>query len=220
MKSIRPLTSNFAVLGAHDEQFLRIGMLAERYFTEDPNTCLLKLRQLVEVLAQATATHVGLYLNPEESQYDLLIRLRDRGILPPEIYPLFGELRRSGNSANHALQGDHRTALAMLRIAWQIGVWFHRTFHDPHYRSGAFIPPQPPKDESAELRAELSALSKTVGNHQAESQEQAQQLASLSAQLLAAKDEQAFWEQMAAEVDSEKNELQERLASWQASAAA
>ena len=41
-----PLSSNFSHLQAHDEQFLRLGMLAERYFADDPNTCLLKLRQL------------------------------------------------------------------------------------------------------------------------------------------------------------------------------
>jgi len=45
------LSSNFAHLQSHDEQLLRLGMLAERYFTEDPNTCLLKLRQLAELLA-------------------------------------------------------------------------------------------------------------------------------------------------------------------------
>lgn len=38
--------SNFAHLRAHDEQLVRLGMLAERYFSDDPNTCLLKLRQL------------------------------------------------------------------------------------------------------------------------------------------------------------------------------
>ena len=140
------LFSNFAALGEHDEQFLRIGMLTERYFAEDPNTCLLKLRQLAEVLAQTTASHVGLYLKPEESQYDLLSRLRERGILPPGIYQLFGEIRRSGNAANHALQGDHRTALAMLRISWQIAVWFHR----------AFIPPHPPAAGVTEGAAEFS----------------------------------------------------------------
>ena len=36
--------SNFALLRAHDEQLVRLGLLAERYFAEDPNTCLLKLR--------------------------------------------------------------------------------------------------------------------------------------------------------------------------------
>ena len=138
----------------------------------------------------------------------------------PGIYQLFGEIRRSGNAANHALQGDHRTALAMLRIAWQIAVWFHRTFGNPQYRSGAFIPPHPPKNESEELRAELAGLTKALEDYQAESQDQAQQLAALSAQLPAAKDEQAFWEQMAAEVDAEKAELQYRLAVLQAVAVA
>jgi hypothetical protein len=32
------LTSNFAHLREHDEQLLRLGMLAERYFPDDSNT--------------------------------------------------------------------------------------------------------------------------------------------------------------------------------------
>jgi len=61
------LTSNFVHLREHDEQLLRLGMLAERYFPEDPNTSLLKLRQLTELLTQLVATKVGLYQSPEES---------------------------------------------------------------------------------------------------------------------------------------------------------
>ena len=79
------LTSNFTHLQEHDEQLLRLGMLAERYFPDDPNTTLLKLRQLTELLAQLGATKVGLYQSPEESQYNLLRRLQDQGILPREI---------------------------------------------------------------------------------------------------------------------------------------
>lgn len=45
MAGSRP-QSNFTHLKAHDEQLVRLGLLAERYFAEDPNTCLLKLRQL------------------------------------------------------------------------------------------------------------------------------------------------------------------------------
>jgi type I restriction enzyme R subunit len=46
------LTRNFAYLQEHDEQFLRLGMLAERYFPDDPNTSRIKLRQLAELLVQ------------------------------------------------------------------------------------------------------------------------------------------------------------------------
>ena len=211
-----PLRSNFAQLREHDEQLLRVGILAERYFAEDPNTCLLKLRQLAEILAQITASNVGLYLKPEESQHELLGRLRDRRVVPPEIYQLFSEIRRTGNAANHALAGDHHTALATLKLASQLGVWFHRTFRDPKFKSGAFIPPSPPKQESDALRAELEELTKALAEHQSTQQEQSQQMAELAAQLLAAKDEQAFWEQMATEADAEKAELAKRLAAKQA----
>lgn len=43
--------SNFGHLKAHDEELVRLGLLAERCFPEDPNTCLLKLRQLTQALA-------------------------------------------------------------------------------------------------------------------------------------------------------------------------
>ncbi len=119
MKSRPALSSNFAHLQSHDEQLLRLGMLAERYFSEDPNTCLLNLRQLPEVLAQLVASNVGILDHLEDGQYELLSRLRDHGILPYEIHQLFGEVRRTGNSANHALAGDHRTALAMRKISEQ-----------------------------------------------------------------------------------------------------
>ena len=51
--------SNFSVLSQYDEQLLRLGMLAEKYFADDPNTCLIKLRQLGESLAQMLAAFRG-----------------------------------------------------------------------------------------------------------------------------------------------------------------
>ena len=210
------LQSNFTHLKEHDEQLLRLGMLAERYFADDPNTCLLKLRQLAETLAQMLASSVGITLRNEEGQYHLLHRLRDQGILPYEIYQLFTQVRLIGNDANHALKGTHRDALSALRYAWQIGVWFHRAFKEPKFKSGPFVPPQPPKDETEELRQELASLSKTLSEHQAAHQEAAQQLQAMQAQLRTAKNEQTFWEQMAAEVEAEKAALQKRLTTQQA----
>ena len=88
--------TNFSFLSQHDEQLVRLGRLAERYFPEDPNTCLLKLRQLAEVLAQLTATGVGIFLSADEGQYELINRLRNQGILTAEVAQLFGEVRRAG----------------------------------------------------------------------------------------------------------------------------
>ncbi|MCU0835839.1 MAG: type I restriction-modification system endonuclease [Chromatiaceae bacterium] len=220
MTSPTPLSSNFAQLEQHDEQLLRLGLLAERYFPEDPNTALLKLRQFAELLAQHVAASIGEYVSAGEPQYELLRRLQDQGILPREIAQLFGEVRRAGNAASHTMAGDHRTALAALKIAWQLGVWFHRTFKDSAYKSGPFIPPKPPRDESAELRAELDRLTRELTEHQTAHQAAALRIESAEAKLREAQDEQSFWEQMADAAERAKSALEAQLAAQQAAALA
>lgn len=112
--------ANFAHLEQHDEQLLRLGMLAEKYFTEDPNTCLLKLRQLAELLAQLVAARTGQLMAPEETQYELLRRLQDSGIVPREVAQLFGEVRRTGNAASHAPNAaDLDLAKPLIRMAYE-----------------------------------------------------------------------------------------------------
>lgn len=216
----RHLTSNFAQLAVHDEQLLRLGLLAEQYFPSDPNTSILKLRQLTELLAQHVATNVGEFVSRDEPQHDLLRRLEQVGILPREISQLFGEVRRSGNAASHRLAGDHAAALSALKITWQIGVWFHRTFKNPAFKSGPFIPPKPPKDESDDLRAELERLRAGLAEYQAAHHEAKQRLESAEAKLKASADERSFWEEMAAEAEVSKAVLAERLAAQQALAVA
>jgi|CXWL01.1.fsa_nt_gi type I restriction enzyme R subunit len=212
--------SNFSVLSQHDEQLLRLGMLAEKYFADDPNTCLLKLRQLAESLAQLLAARTGLYISAEETQYDLLRRLQDSGVMPREIFQMFNEVRRAGNAANHSLSGDHRAALSTLKLARQMGLWFQRTFKDADYKSGPFIPPQLPKDESTELRAEMERLKKVFSDYQATHAQVAEKLSITEANLREAKDEQAFWESMAAETERAKLELEKNLAVQQSIAEA
>lgn len=215
--------TNFAYLQAHDQQLVRLGLLAEKYFADDPNTCLLKLRQFAELLAQLLAARVGLYTRPQESQNDLLYRLRDEGVLPPDVAQLFDEIRRSGNSANHEIQGDHRTALNMLKVSWQIGLWFHRTFADPKFKSGPFVPPAAPvaqaTDAREELRAELERLQAALAHDQATQQATVAQLAATTAQLQTAQEEQRFWEEMAVEAEAAKVALAAKLAAQQVTAA-
>lgn len=213
-------TSNFSILSQHDEQLLRLGMLAERYFADDPNTCLLKLRQLTESLAQLLAARTGLFISAEETQYDLLRRLQDNAVLPREVYQMFNEVRRSGNAASHSLSGDHRGALSSLKLAWQIGLWFHRTFKDAGFKSGPFIPPSPPRDESDELRAELERLRKLVNNYQASHAIVTEKLSITESSLREARDEQAFWAQMAAEAEQAGLALRKTILEQQHTASA
>jgi type I restriction enzyme R subunit len=212
--------SNFAHLREIDPQLLRLGLLAERYFPADPNTSLLKLRQLAELLAQQAASRVGIYASGADSQLDLLHRLRDQGVLSREVGDYFHELRRAGNAAMHGLAGDHRGALSALKIAWQLGVWFHRSFRDAGFKPGAFVPPKSPPDESAELREELATLRGKLQTYEAANAEAARELEATLGKLREAASDQAVWEQLAAEAESAKAALERRLEEQQRAALA
>lgn len=209
---------NFAHLGTFDEQLVRLGTLAEQYFAADPNTCLLKLRQFAELLAQLVAAKVGLFETPAESQVDLLRRLQEQGILPRETSKFFHELRRAGNDANHQLKEDHSTALLAIRLAWQLGIWFQRTFKDAGFKSGPFQPPKPPADQSPELRAELDGLRAELAQYQAAHHAATHALNQELAKTQQAEQDRSFWETMAAEAEAAKAELLQRLQALQTQA--
>ena len=130
------------------------------------------------------------------------------------------QLWRLGNAANHALADDHRTALSGLKLTWQLGLWFHRTFQDLRFKSGPFIPPQAPQDESEALRAELAQLRADLTTYQAAHQETLAALTSTAATLRDAQEEQRFWEQLAVEVEQDRTRLAQQLKDQQAVAAA
>jgi type I restriction enzyme R subunit len=48
------VASIFGFLAEHDEQLMRLGMLAERYFPEDPNTSRLAGRWVVTAVCRVT----------------------------------------------------------------------------------------------------------------------------------------------------------------------
>jgi type I restriction enzyme, R subunit len=200
------VSPNFAFLNVHDRQLVKLATLAEKYFKDDPITCLMKLRQFGELLAQLIAANVGLYLYPDESQIDLLNRLHSRNLLPGDVKNLFHQLRKSGNDATHQLRGSHGLALSHLKYARELGIWFHRTFgRDNNFKPGAFIPPTDPVEETEALKAELARL-REEASHSRSAIELAEAKALEEAEL-----------RQIAEGLLEEAELKQRLATIQAS---
>jgi type I restriction enzyme R subunit len=112
--STKQVSANFEFLALYSPQLTRLGGLAERYFKDDPNTCLIKLRQFGEVLAQLTAAKAGLFTSPDEQQTDLLRRLKFERIIPNEVADLFRQIRLSGNRPTHTDTGTHAEALTAV----------------------------------------------------------------------------------------------------------
>jgi RimJ/RimL family protein N-acetyltransferase len=223
---MKAISANFDFLGSHDAQLVRLGGLAERYFKDDPNTCLIKLRQFGELLAQLTAAKSGLLTSPEEQQADLLRRLKFERVVPREVGDLFHQLRIAGNRATHVHTGDHAEALSTLKIARELGIWFHRTFTDGKYKAGAFVPPPNPADATKALQEELQRLRQALDQTRSDA-EKARVAAEnearerLSAQERARKDreERTVWEQLATEAEKAKAALSTQLQTLQATAA-
>jgi type I restriction enzyme R subunit len=220
------VSQNFQFLTAYDRQFVRLTALAERYFRDDPNTSLIKLRQFGELLAQEIAARVGLFSSQDEPQADLLRRLKVERAVPLQAIDLFHQIRIAGNQATHGYAGDHSLALTTLKVARQLAIWFHKSFgKQPDFKAGPFAPPSEPEDATASLRGELEELRTQLAEHQtaaerarseAEAATRARETAEESARREAA--ERATWEQLAQEAENSKLALAEQLAALQAAA--
>jgi type I restriction enzyme, R subunit len=205
---------NFAFLAYHDPRLVVLGSQAERYFADDPNTCLVKLRQFGEVLAQGAAARLGLYSSAEDSQATLINRLRERGALDVTTRQLFHDLRVAGNKAAHEIRGEHHEALHQLKMARELSVWFQRSFgNNKKFDPGPFVPPPDPEKEDASLAAELGRLRDELGKSKvdleavrAAVEEEARKRLTAEERAQKEAEERALWEALAAEAEQKRAE--------------
>ncbi|HEY7552915.1 MAG TPA: type I restriction-modification system endonuclease [Hyphomicrobiaceae bacterium] len=219
-------SANFAFLSVHDAQLVRLAALAERYFRDDPATAIFKLRQFAELLSKQIAARQGTYEGERETFEETLRRLAYERIIPKEVADLFHALRKAGNSAAHEVRGSHPDALAALKFARQLGVWFHRTYgKQPRFKVGPFLPPPEPVDATAALKEELAALRRKVAESEdaaaratREAEEHARARESVEQRLAREAEERATWEKLAQQIDGERVEIAARLAGIQTTA--
>ena len=69
------MSSNFGFLSDHNPKLVQLGAFAERYFRDDLPTCLIKVRQLAELVAKLIAAHHTLYTKDRETFEERLRRL-------------------------------------------------------------------------------------------------------------------------------------------------
>lgn len=124
--------SNFAFLSEHNPKLAELADYADRYYTaHDWNTCVMKFRQLGELLAQLFAAKHAIYVDKSTSQSDLLKLFRQELHLDKQVIQLFHTLRIEGNQAVHISFEEATTqekAQSAFLAAWQLAHWFHRLF--------------------------------------------------------------------------------------------
>lgn len=148
---------NFNFLAEHDPVFLQLATAAELAFANDPNTTLIKLRQLGEAMAQHIATVSGIEFDDQTTQADLVYKLGRELNLDYTVRHLFKTLRIEGNKATHQFKSQHQEALDVLKLARELAVWFHRAFSR---QAQTFTPPpfvEPTNVLDALIQAKLEA---------------------------------------------------------------
>ena len=220
-------TLNFGFLEAHDRRLVTLGALAERYFRDDPSTAIVKLRQFAELLAKIIAARHAVY-DEQENFEQTLRRLSYERIVPKEAADVFHVLRKVGNQAVHEADGTHAEALASLKFARQLAVWFHRTYgRQPDFKPGPFIPPPEPIDATKGLTEEIAALKRVVAEGQdavaaarLHAEEQAKARETAEEKFRREATERSVWEQLAQESEAARLEIAAKLATLQTSAEA
>ncbi|WP_350634633.1 type I restriction-modification system endonuclease [Pseudoalteromonas sp. GW168-MNA-CIBAN-0100] len=214
--------SNFDFLKHHDELLLRLAQTAERCFAPDPNTTLVKMRQLGEALAQNVAARVGVDFGHDVKQVDLLRELDYTLKLDERIKDAFHVIRKLGNTANHDFtSSSHRDALKSMQLGHALSVWYHKLYGDKTAKGFVFTPfvkPQDPSIEVRELEEKLHEL-EVERQRSTERLKIAEQLKQIEAEKAAAerkRSEQMLadsqtWEQIATEQEALLAEYKDKM---------
>lgn len=216
------MTINFKFLAKHDALLVQLASTAESAFVPDPNTTLVKLRQLAEALAQDIAARLGIESDNQTRQIDLLREIDYKLRLDRNINEAFHQLRILGNKATHDFTSStHRNALIALRIAFALSGWYYKTFGGQQANNfvlGKFIKP---KDPSLHVR-EMEEKLRTIELQQQRTSERlkiAEELKQVEASKVDAEkkrademeSEKAIWEEMAQEHENTINQIKQEF---------
>ena len=213
---------NFAFLKHHDELLVRLAQTAEACFVADPNTTLIKMRQLGEELAKTIASRVGVNAGSEIKQIDLLRELDYTLRLDTQVKDAFHTLRKLGNPAAHDItSSSHRDALKALQVGHALSAWFHSQFGGDKakdFKMAAFVKPQDPSEKVRQLEQALLELQKQSKSAE-ERLNRAEEQKHIQAQKAQAEQQRAeqmasesqLWEQIATEHEAKLAEYRAKM---------
>jgi len=214
--------SNFDFLKKHQEWLYKLAESAELNFSSDPNTSLIKIRQLGEAIAQSIAARIGVESGNNIKQIDLLRDLDYNLRLDDNVRDAFHTIRKLGNTATHKFDStSHRDALKAIMVGHALAMWFHITFGGSAakgFKIKKFVKPQDPSEYVRSLEAQVEQL-KTESQRTSERIKTAEQLSQIEAEKAKAERERAekmsadkaAWEQVAEEHEAKLAEYRAKM---------
>jgi len=122
------MESNFRFLSLENPILANLGILAERYIHDDPNTSLFKMRLFGEKMVETIFEIHQLVFPYENTAFRRLELLKDEAILEDNILGLFHTIRKSGNQAVHSGKQAEESVMLLLFSSFKIAKWFYETY--------------------------------------------------------------------------------------------
>ena len=118
-----PQETNFSFLERFDSRVAQLAKQAEEYVHTDPDSCMFKLRLMVETMAKKL-TKLQLRSDISQDLGSMLGALERNGIVPRRQADSMHAIRRDGNAAVHGNSTPVPTAMRRLKEAYKISEWF------------------------------------------------------------------------------------------------
>ncbi len=127
---------------------------AENYVFSDPESALVKMRNLVEVIVSQIYFDLKLPKPFKTTFHDLLINESFSSLVQEKlVLDKLHIIRKKGNDAAHGKQVSAQTALWILKETWHVVKWFVVTFDNQELGQTQFIEPTPTEEEKAKLKS-------------------------------------------------------------------
>ena len=139
------MESNFRFLSKEFPILANLGMLAERYIHDDPNTSLFKMRLFGEKIVETIFEIHQLDFPYENTALRRLNVLQDEAILEENILGLLHTVRKSGNQAVHNGKQSDEQAMGLLFSVFKIAKWFYESYSNLNEDIGLIKFHKPPK---------------------------------------------------------------------------
>jgi type I restriction enzyme R subunit len=154
MKTMQTMISkNFEQLRTALPQCADMAAYAEHYVFSDPESALVKLRNLTETLVSQIYLELKLPKPFRTTFNDLLINDSFTSVINEQlVLDKLHAIRKKGNDAAHGKQVSPQTALWILKEAWQISKWYVVSFEKQELGSTDFIEPIPTDSQKAEFK--------------------------------------------------------------------
>ncbi|MFK0572844.1 DUF4145 domain-containing protein [Endozoicomonas sp.] len=152
---------NFEMLRSHWPELANLGVKAEEFVHTDPDVCLVKLRNYLELIVRWLYRQERLPEGYRSSLYDLIKADTFQSTIPEAILMKMDALRIHGNRAAHGDPIKPTDAQWLLKEAFIIGAWIYLRYGNGHADDmDKFQLPEPPAGGSKTILSAKELLKK------------------------------------------------------------